>query len=83
MIRTLPPSAHPTFVAAFAATIQGSAGQVCATCGLGRMGHTPESRWLGHAEHPWTPVPATASDLERANRLTSEAYRRHNRRSWS
>ena len=52
-----------------------SAGSVCAVCGLGQMGHTPESQWLGYERHDWNATPATPAMLKRANELTSAAYR--------
>lgn len=63
------------FVEAFARTIQQSAGHVCEVCGLERMGHAPESEWLGYTEHPWQPVPADRAMLDRAQKLTHDAYR--------
>ncbi len=66
----------PGMPAAIAAVVTASAGKVCAVCGLERMGHGPESEWLGYDRHPWDGVPATPEMIERAAALTSEAYRR-------
>lgn len=66
---------QPGFVDAFTRVVAQSAGYVCAVCGLQRMGHAPESEWLGYASHEWTPRAASAADLARADELTSAAYR--------
>lgn len=49
-------------------------GQVCSACGLGGVGHAPESKWLGFDPHPFAGVPADSAMLARANELTSAAY---------
>jgi hypothetical protein len=54
-------------------------GQVCSTCGLGAFGHGPETRWLGNPEHKFVGVRATKEELQRAEDLTREAYRRRHR----
>lgn len=72
----IPLSEQADFVEAFASVVSSSAGQVCETCGLERMGHGPESEWLGFDPHEWQSVPTDAAGLERAAQLTSEAYRR-------
>ena len=60
---------------AIANVVARSAGSVCAACGLGQMGHTPESQWLGYERHAWDATPATSAMLKRADELTSAAYR--------
>jgi hypothetical protein len=69
----------PGFPEAFARAVSDAQGKVCAVCGLERMGHAPESSWLGYAAHSWDSIPATPDMIERAGRLTSLAYRIHNR----
>lgn len=64
----------PGFADAFAAAVAEAAGHVCTVCGLERMGHAPESRWLGFERHAWDPRPATAAELEQARELTGRAY---------
>lgn len=49
-------------------------GQVCNVCGLGGVGHAPESRWLGYERHVFAGRPATRAELQRARELTSIAY---------
>lgn len=66
---------QPQFVEAFSALVSASVGKVCAVCGLERMGHAPESSWLGFERHEWQPVPADSAMVENARRLTGEAYR--------
>lgn len=65
---------QPEFVKAFSRTVFRSAGKVCKVCGLERMGHAPESRWLGHDPHEWNPIAATDDMLARARALTATAY---------
>ena len=62
------------FPDAFARVVADSTDRVCRVCGLERMGHAPESGWLGHDPHPWTGVPATPEQVARARELTREAY---------
>jgi len=69
---TTPP---PAFVDAFADVVARSAGQVCAVCALQRMGHGPESSWLGYAPHEWRGVDTDAAGIARARELTVTAYR--------
>lgn len=68
---------QPGFPEAFAAVVSTSVGKVCRVCGLERMGHGPESSWLGYAQHDWQGVPTDAAGIERARELTSAAYRAH------
>lgn len=70
-----PMSADADFRNGFARVVADSAGKVCSVCGLGNMGHAPESRWLGYERHEWDGVPATREDLDRADKLTTQAYR--------
>lgn len=65
---------HNTLAKAFAAV----RGTVCETCGLDAVGHGPQSQWLGHAAHPYTPVAATLAMMQRADSLSAKAYRLHN-----
>lgn len=74
LIELKPLSDNPEFVAAFSAVVSQSANMVCAVCGLGRMGHAPESAWLGYDKHEWQGTSADSAALERAGRLTSAAY---------
>lgn len=67
---------QPEFVESFARIVSESVGMVCGVCGLERMGHAPESSWLGYERHPWSGVEADSAMLERAGALTVEAYRR-------
>lgn len=60
---------------AVAGVVSHAAGSVCAVCGLKRMGHAPETEWLGYSRHDWSPVPATPDMIARANELTVTAYR--------
>ena len=71
--RILPLEDSPEFVAEFAALAAETT--VCAVCGLGRMGHGPESYWLGREHHDYDPIPATPDMEARARRLTGDAYR--------
>lgn len=76
ILRSIEPlHADPHFVRAFAAVVTRNEGKVCAVCGLGVMGHAPESKWLGYDRHDWAPRAASASDLARAKELTRAAYR--------
>ena len=74
-----PLSENAEFCDAFANTVRESANMVCSVCGLSRVGHAPESVWLGYVAHGWHGVAADAGQLARADELTSEAYanRRH------
>ena len=67
-------SENVDFCNAFAATVRESANMVCSVCGLARVGHAPESIWLGYIAHDWAGIPANAGQLARAEELTSEAY---------
>lgn len=73
MLRSvLPLSANKDFVQTFSrfATEQ----TICAVCGLEKMGHAPESKWLGHDQHSYAAKPATEQDIKRARELTTLAY---------
>lgn len=65
----------PGFADAFARAVSDNRNTVCEVCGLGNMGHAPESEWLGFGPHRYTPIRADRAMLEHAERLTSEAYR--------
>ncbi len=52
-----------------------SLGKVCSVCGLERMGHAPESQWLGYEYHNWQPVSATPAMVKRAHELSAQGYR--------
>lgn len=65
----------PEFVAAFGAVVSDAQGKVCVVCGLERMGHGPESSWLGYASHEWQGMSADAAMIERAAQLSRDAYR--------
>lgn len=41
----------PGMPEAIAAVVAESRNKVCALCGLGQMGHAPESSWLGFEKH--------------------------------
>ena len=73
-----PFSEQPGMPEAIGAVVASSAGHVCAVCGLERMGHAPETEWLGNAPHAWAPTPATPAMLDRARELTTAAYRARN-----
>jgi hypothetical protein len=62
---------HDTLGRAF----QAVAGKVCTVCGLGGVGHAPQSEWLGYAAHKFDGVPATPDQLAHADTLTIAAYR--------
>lgn len=66
---------QPGIPAAIASVVKASHGKVCKVCGLERMGHAPESVWLGYESHEWAGRPATAGDLILARDLTSKAYK--------
>lgn len=68
-------SDNPAFAAAFVKVVADGRYSICEICGLGQLGHTPESSWLGYEPHPWQPVAATAAQLVRSGELTVEAYR--------
>lgn len=51
------------------------ANTVCEVCGLGVMGHGPESQWLGYEKHDYTPIAADQEAIENSHRLTSKAYK--------
>ena len=70
---------QPQFVEAFAAIVSESAGKVCAVCGLERMGHAPESRWLGYSTHGWRGVSTDADGITNARKLTTLAYQSRTR----
>lgn len=70
----------PEFVQAFSSVVAESAGKVCQTCGLERMGHAPESQWLGFDPHAWEGVETDASGIARARELTNRAYSLRNSR---
>ena len=78
--KVTPLSDNPAFVTAFTNIVADSNGKVCSVCGLGAMGHGPESQWLGYIGHSWYGVPATTEQLLNADKLSHEAYsnRRHN-----
>ena len=78
--KVTPLSDNPEFVKAFTSIVADTNGKVCSVCGLGAMGHGPESQWLGYIGHSWDGVQATTEQLLRAEQLTVEAYanRRHN-----
>lgn len=65
---------QPDFVSAFAQCVANSQGKVCLVCGLERMGHSPQSSWLGYERHDWQPVDATDDELNNARALTRLAY---------
>jgi len=73
--RVLPLESSPDFVRAFSNVVAEAHGKVCSICGLERMGHDPESKWLGYEEHSWDGIVATPEQMKNADRLTSEAYR--------
>jgi len=50
-------------------------GKVCKVCGLGGVGHGPESKSLGYERHTFDGIPATPAMLERAEELSREALR--------
>lgn len=52
------------------------AGQVCRVCGLGGVGHGPESIWLGHDPHTFVGIAATAESPAQADKLTLLAYQK-------
>ena len=64
---------QPHFIESFAKVVSDSRGKLCSVCGLERMGHAPESQWLGFEPHQWEGVPG---DVKRARALPSEAYQR-------
>lgn len=66
---------HRPTVNAIAEVLSDADGMVCDVCGLELLGHHPESQWLGHDPHEWTPRVATAADLRRADELSRQAYR--------
>lgn len=66
---------QPGMSEAIGQVIGESTGQVCYVCGLGRLGHAPESSWLGYDPHPWSPIRVTRDGVERARYLTHLAYR--------
>jgi hypothetical protein len=70
-----PLSESPDFVNAFAQVLSDADGMVCQVCGLERLGHGPQSSWLGYARHEWTGVSADADTLKRADTLSRDAYR--------
>lgn len=47
---------------------------VCEMCGLARMGHGPESRWLGWPKHGFAPIAADDAMLASAAAMTRLAY---------
>ena len=65
---------RPQFVEAFSRIVSESFGMVCKVCGLERMGHAPESRWLGYAAHGWDGTPTDADGIANARKLTTLAY---------
>ena len=69
---------QPQFVEAFSRIVGDSAGKVCVVCGLERMGHGPESRWLGYAAHGWDGIPTDTDGIANARKLTALAYRSRN-----
>lgn len=66
---------QPGMPEAIARVVAAASGYVCGVCGLQRMGHTPETAWLGNMPHEWSPVPATDTMIEHARELTACAYR--------
>lgn len=74
--RVMPLSDNPDFVAGFAHVLAEADGKVCQLCGLEALGHAPQSRWLGHERHDWTPVLASTEALKRADELGKLAYRK-------
>lgn len=72
----LPLEETPGFADAFARAVADTRNTVCEVCGLGNMGHAPESEWLGFEPHRYAPIRADRAMLDTAERLTSEAYRR-------
>lgn len=62
---------HNTLANAFTAT----RGTVCNVCGLGGVGHGPESGWLGFERHAYTPIQATPEQTKLADQLSSQAYK--------
>jgi hypothetical protein len=66
---------QPGMADAIANVIANGRGKVCSVCGLGQMGHGPQSGWLGFERHPWDAVPADDAALKRADELTVAAYR--------
>lgn len=50
-------------------------GKVCSVCGLGGVGHSPETQWLGNEPHPFEGITATPEQLAHADKLTTDAYR--------
>lgn len=76
--KVTPLSDNPEFVEAFSSVVRDSLGHVCEVCGLERMGHAPESEWLGYERHAWAPVPADDAAIRRARDLTVAAYRARN-----
>lgn len=68
-------SDSPEFVNAFAQVLAAADGKVCQVCGLERMGHGPQSSWLGYDKHDWQGVDADSATLERADSLSRDAYR--------
>lgn len=59
---------------AIAKVIAEDSARVCGICGMDLMGHRPQSRWLGHIEHEYSPIAATPTMIEQARELTSRAY---------
>lgn len=68
----LPLPEHPGMADAISSVVAKSSGLICVTCGLERMGHGPESSWLGYEAHEWQGVPG---DAEAAEALSRKAYR--------
>ena len=71
----LPLESSPEFVEYFARAVADSLGMVCSVCGLERIGHAPESRWLGFDVHPWHGVETDNAGIAFARELTLIAYR--------
>lgn len=74
--RLVPLEEQPGMPEAIARVVEQAEGKVCNVCGLAKMGHTPESSWLGYARHEWEGAEADADMLARARELTALAYSR-------
>lgn len=61
------------FSRAFAAHVAATHNLVCEVCGLGALGHKPESSWLGYDPHEFAGVQGDHTEAEKLSRLAYQA----------